>query len=85
MVFIEDQKLKAKGFLLTQNLDVREAFELDEFKTFQVALKEIESRCGLTFDPVLKTADSFGQRLTRQPEALRARKPLASLQDIDWS
>jgi endonuclease G len=85
IVFIEGQKLKAKGFLLTQNLDELEAFDLDDFKLFQVALREIESRCGLTFDPVLKVADSVGERLARQPEALSRRKPIASLQEIDWS
>lgn len=85
IVFIEGQKLKAKGFLLTQNLDELEAFDLDDFKLFQVALREIESRCGLTFDPVLKAADSVGERLARQPEALSRRKPVASLQEIDWS
>jgi endonuclease G, mitochondrial len=85
IVFIEGQKLKAKGFLLTQNLDELEAFDLDDFKLFQVALREIESRCGLTFDPVLKAADSVGERLARQPEALSRRKPIASLQEIDWS
>lgn len=85
IVFIEGQKLKAKGFLLTQNLDELEAFDLDDFKLFQVALREIESRCGLTFDPLLKAADSVGERLARQPEALSRRKPVASLQEIDWS
>jgi endonuclease G, mitochondrial len=85
IVFIEGQKLKAKGFLLTQNLDELEAFDLDDFKLFQVALREIESRCGLTFDPVLKAADSVGERLALQPEALSRRKPVASLQEIDWS
>jgi len=85
IVFIEGQKLKAKGFLLTQNLDELEAFDLDDFKLFQVALREIESRCGLTFDPVLKAADSVGERLAHQPEALSRRKPIASLQEIDWS
>lgn len=85
IVFIEGQKLKAKGFLLTQNLDELEAFDLDDFKLFQVALREIESRCGLTFDPLLKAADSVGERLALQPEALSRRKPVASLQEIDWS
>ena len=68
-----------------RDVDELEAFDLDDFKLFQVALREIESRCGLTFDPLLKAADSVGERLARQPEALSRRKPVASLQEIDWS
>ena len=85
IVFVEDHKLKVKGFLLTQNLDVMEAFELDQFMVFQVALTEIEARCGLTFPATLKGADSIGERLSLQPEAMSQRKPLALLEDIDWS
>jgi endonuclease G len=85
IAFVEDQKLKAKAFLLTQNLDELEAFELDRFKVFQVALTEIEGRCGLKFAAILKAADSMAERLSRQPEALSERKPLESLEDIDWS
>jgi endonuclease G len=85
IVFVEDTKLKAKGFLLTQNLDELAIFEFDEFKVYQVALSEIESRCGLTFAAALKAGDTFGERLIRKPEALSQRKPLASLKDINWS
>ena len=85
IVFVEGGKLKAKGFVLTQNLDELEALELDEFRVFQVALSEIESRCGVSFPEALKTADSIGERLARRPEALRVRKPLTSFADIDWS
>jgi endonuclease G, mitochondrial len=85
IVFVEDNKLKAKGFLLTQNLDALEVFELDRFKIFQVALTEIEDRCGIKFAAALKAADSVGERLTRRPEALRQRKPLSALEEIDWS
>jgi endonuclease G len=85
IAFVEDQKLKAKAFLLTQNLDELEALELDQFKVFQVALTEIEGRCGLKFAAVLKAADSVEERLGRQPVALSERKPLGSLEDIDWS
>jgi endonuclease G, mitochondrial len=85
IVLIENQKLKSKGFLLTQSLDQLEAFDLDEFKVFQVALTEIEARCGLSFPAALKAADAVGERLKRQPEALSQRRPLVSLRDIDWS
>lgn len=85
IAFIEGQKLKAKAFLLTQNLDELEVFDLDEFKVYQVALAEIEGRCGFTFAEALKAADSMGERLSRRPVAPSQRKPLASLEDIDWS
>jgi endonuclease G len=84
-MFVEDGKLKAKGFLLAQNLDQLKAFELDAFKVYQVALSEIEERCGLTFPDALKGVDSVGKRLKSVPEAVSERKALASLRDIDWS
>jgi endonuclease G, mitochondrial len=87
IIFIEDQKLKVKAFLLTQNLDSLRVLDLDEFRVFQVALNELEERCGLEFSSRLIAADSVGQRLSRRldTEALRQREPLNSLQDIDWS
>jgi len=85
IAFVEGNQLKAKAFLLTQNLDALEALELDEFRVFQVGLSEIESRCGISFANALKAADSVGERLARQPEALQERTPLDSLSDIDWS
>jgi endonuclease G, mitochondrial len=85
IAFVEDKKLKAKGFLLTQNLDPLELLELDQFKVYQVALAEIEERCSLTLSASLKAADSVGRRFRRRPIALSQRKPLASLEDIDWS
>lgn len=85
IAFVEGGELKAKAFLLTQNLDELEALELDEFRVFQVGLSEIESRCGISFSNSLKAADSVGERLARRPEAQRERKPLDSAADIDWS
>lgn len=85
IAFVENGKLKAKAFLLTQNLDELEALELDRFRVFQVAVSEIESRCGLSFPSALRAADSVGERLARRPEALRERKALESASDIDWS
>ncbi len=87
IIFIEAQKLKTKAFLLTQNLDNMRVLDLDEFRVFQVALNELEERCGLEFSSSLVAADSVGQRLSRRldAEALRQREPLNSLQDIDWS
>jgi endonuclease G, mitochondrial len=85
IVFIENQKVKSKGFLLTQSLDELEPFDLDEFKVFQVALTEIEARCELSFPAALKAADAVRERLRLQPEALSQRRPPVSLRDIDWS
>ncbi|HSF51765.1 MAG TPA: DNA/RNA non-specific endonuclease [Nitrososphaeraceae archaeon] len=85
IVFVDGQKLKAKGFLLTQNLDELEVLELDPFKVYQIALTEIEDRCGIKFATSLRDADSVGERLSRRPEALSERKPLSALEDIDWS
>lgn len=71
--------------MLTQNLDVSEVLELDKFRVYQVALKEIEARCGVTFAETLKAADSVGSRISLRPEPLNQRKSLASFGDIDWS
>jgi endonuclease G len=66
-------------------LDELKAFELDAFKVYQVALTEVEERCGLIFPDALKGADSVGRSLTSAREVLSERKPLASLKGIDWS
>jgi endonuclease G len=85
LAFVESGNLKAKGFLLTQSLDPLEALDLNEFKVFQVALTEIETRCGLRFPSALKDGDAVGERLAAEPEAFLERQPLESLADIDWS
>ena len=85
IMFVEGGTLKAKAFLLAQNLDQLRAFELDGFKVYQVALTEIEERCGLTFPDALKGADSVAKRLRSLREVVSERKPIASLRDIDWS
>ena len=85
IAYVDAGELKAKAFLLTQNLDQLEIFELDAFKVYQVAVTEIEARCGITFPSSLRSADAAGERLMRQSEGLRARNPLGSIKDIDWS
>jgi endonuclease G len=85
IVFVENGKLKTKAFLLAQNLDQLRTFELDPFKVYQIALEEVEERCGLVFPAVLRAADSVGRRLKSQREVISQRKPLGSLSDIDWS
>lgn len=83
IAFVEGGKLKARAFLLTQNLDQLEALDLDEFKVYQTSLAEIEQRCGFTFPANLKSADG-AEGAARAPEALAKRQPLQSLSDIRW-
>jgi endonuclease G len=84
IIFVENSILKAKGFLLTQNLDQLEAFQLDEFKVYQVGVSEIESRCGFEFDSNIKASDSFGNGLRLKKISRIERKAIASLKEIDW-
>ena len=82
LAYVETGSLRAKGFLLTQNLDQLETLDLDQFKVYQVTLSEIEQRCGLSFPTNLKAADDFVQQL--EAVALVDRKPLESLATINW-
>jgi endonuclease G len=84
LAFVENGTLKSKAFVLTQNLDQLEALELDEFRVFQLTLSEVEQRCHLRFPDELRDADGFAERMARRPEALAERKPLESLDDIEW-
>ena len=80
LVYVDAGKLKTKAFLLTQNLSPLESFDLDEFKVFQVALKEVEKRCGFTFSSNLKA----GEAVEAISGADSDREPLKSLDDIVW-
>lgn len=84
LAYVENGKLKAKAFLLTQSLDQLELLDLKQFKVFQVTLSEVEQRCGFTFPNNLKGADDFAEVLERVPEAVTERQPLTSLDDIIW-
>jgi len=79
IAFREDGRLKARAFLLAQDLDQLEALELDEFRVFQVSLPELEARTGLRFPDVLRDAD-----LPSLAEALDGRGPLEGTADIRW-
>ncbi|WP_091929594.1 DNA/RNA non-specific endonuclease [Blastococcus sp. DSM 46786] len=79
LAFREAGALKARGFLLTQDLDRLEALDLDEFRVFQVWLSDIESRTGLRFADVLRAADT-----SALPESAGQRKPLGGVDDIRW-
>lgn len=84
LVYIDEGLLKAKAFLLTQNLDQLELLDLSEFKVFEITLAELEQRCGFTFQANLKASDEFAERLLLQPQALAERKPIGKLEEIRW-
>ncbi|MEU4447128.1 DNA/RNA non-specific endonuclease [Actinosynnema sp. NPDC050801] len=79
IAFVSAGTLKARAFVLTQNLNQLESLDLDEFRVFQVALGEVEERCGFTFPAALKEADALVV-----PESLDDRAPLEALTDIQW-
>ena len=79
LAFRDGGEPKARAFLLTQNLDQLEILELDEFRVYQVTIKEIEERTQLRFSERLRAAD-----VKAGPEAIDDRRPLASLGDIRW-
>ncbi|MGC3000471.1 DNA/RNA non-specific endonuclease [Streptomyces sp. G35A] len=79
IAFTEHGELKARGFLLTQNLDRLESLELDEFRVFQVTLGELENRTRLSFPAALHKGDTL-----QVPEAVADRAPLETLSDIQW-
>jgi endonuclease G len=79
LVFRDGGTLKARAFLLTQNLDQLEALELDEFRVFQVPVTQIEQRTKLRFPDVLRDADTLAA-----PEGLDNQDPLTTIADIRW-
>jgi endonuclease G len=80
LAFREDGRLKARAFLLTQNLDQLEALELDEFRAFQLSLAQLEERTGLVFPDVLRSAEAT----LPVPEERDRRVPLTGTDDIRW-
>ncbi|WP_405817052.1 DNA/RNA non-specific endonuclease [Streptomyces sp. NBC_01390] len=79
IAFVERGELKAKAFLLTQNLDQLESLDLDEFRVFQVTLDEIEERAHIRFPTSLHKGDHL-----LVPESVADRMPLTNLGDIHW-
>ncbi|WP_286166906.1 DNA/RNA non-specific endonuclease [Arthrobacter sp. AQ5-05] len=72
--------LKARAFLLTQDLDhLRALLALDEFRVYQITMDELEQRTQLHFPQNVKQA---GQ-LTAVRE-ISERKPLDASTDIEW-
>ncbi|WP_193058541.1 DNA/RNA non-specific endonuclease [Glutamicibacter arilaitensis] len=79
IVFKEGGVLKARAFLLTQDLDqLRVALALDEFRVYQVSVGELEQRTDLEFAESVRLADDL--------VAIRAkaRVPLSVIADIEW-
>lgn len=85
LMYLEGGQLKAKAFLLTQNIDELEVLDLDEFRVYEVTLAELEQRTDLRFPSALKAADTFAAIIRHQPEAARIRKPIESIAGIRWS
>jgi endonuclease G len=79
LAFREGGRLKARAFLLTQDLDQLEALDLDEFRVFQISLPELEARTGLRFPTALRDSD-----IPAALEAVDRRSPLADTDEIQW-
>ncbi|TGE18900.1 DNA/RNA non-specific endonuclease [Hymenobacter elongatus] len=84
LVYVEGTKLRARAFMLTQNLDGLEALDLEQFRVYQVTLSEVEARCEFRFPEVLKAGDGFAKHLARTPEAATLRPYLVTLDDVVW-
>lgn len=82
VVFNESGALKARAFLLTQNLDqLRVLMDLDEFRVYQISLPELEDRTKLHFPANLHEADTH---LITTSRAAEERAPLDSAAEIQW-
>jgi endonuclease G len=79
-VFVDeaDQKPKAKAYVLTQDnlLDDIEAFELDEFRIYQVSVADLEQRTGLRFGSIKDHDDFKAGRVTESLSADGRRRPV---------
>jgi endonuclease G len=81
LVFREQGVLKARAFLLTQDLDqLRAVLAWDEFRVYQITIAELESRTLLHFPQVVHQADTMPAVWAQMSE----RKPLAVMSDIFW-
>ncbi len=82
VAFMENGTLRARAFLLTQNLvQLRALPSLDEFRVYQITLAELEERTKLGFPETLHTADTPVAPTRGAPED---RKPLDTTADIHW-
>ncbi|MFF5790632.1 DNA/RNA non-specific endonuclease [Paeniglutamicibacter sp. NPDC012692] len=82
LAFRENGVLKARAFLLTQDLDqLRAVLALDEFRVYEITLAELEDRTQLRFPRALHDADPVPAPAIALPGQ---RKPLARTADIHW-
>ncbi|MGL3807252.1 DNA/RNA non-specific endonuclease [Paeniglutamicibacter sp. R2-26] len=82
LAFRDGGVLKARAFLLTQNLDRLETvLALDEFRVYEATLAELEERTRLRFPRILHDADPLPARTFAAPGQ---RLPLAGTTDIRW-
>lgn len=80
LVFQGNGVLKARAFLLTQDLDqLRAVLALDEFRIYQITIEELESRTLLHFPQAVHEAGTLPA-----VRAMSERKPLAVTSDIFW-
>jgi len=81
LAYSRNNELAARAFLLAQDLDpVHAVTALDEFRTYQVELAELEERTGLVFSPVMHAAGVPVAALVGGTE----RTPLSTAADIRW-
>lgn len=60
ILFTQNGQLKARAFLLTQDLDrLQVLMALDEFRVYQLTVAELEKRTGLTFPAPAHEADDL--------------------------
>lgn len=79
VLFEQAGQLKARAFLLTQDLDrLQVLMALDEFRVYQIAVAELEERTGLIFPSPVHEADDM------QLVQSAARKPLSTVGEILW-
>lgn len=75
VVYRLDGILRARAFLLTQNIDDVVSVYLDEFETYEVAIEDLSARTGLTFSGLPETTPAI---IARGPQLIQ------SLADVQW-
>ena len=81
LAYSRNNELAVRAFLLAQDLDpMRAVTALDEFRSYQVDLAELEERTGLVFPKVMRDAGVPAAALAGGT----GRTPLAKAADIRW-
>lgn len=81
ILFEQAGQLKARAFMLTQDLDrLQVLMALDEFRVYQITVAELEERTGFAFPRPVQDADDLlmAQSSTRTPTTYRIRHPVVS-------